>query len=101
MIGERIRVVGTGLRLVYPGLRLNRRRAGKTGGAFGQPAWRLRAGANDAESGGLLEKKRRIGRRGGNSSAYKLAERALVFLMDARAFRCPVLLNVRPDRGGR
>ena len=62
MIGERIRVVGTGFRPVYPGLRLNRRRAWKTGGAFGQPAWRLRAGANDAKSGGLLEKKRRAGR---------------------------------------
>ena len=101
MIGERIRVVGTGLRLVYPGLRLNRRRAGKTGGAFGQPAWRLRAGANNAKSGGLLKKKWPVLRRGSDSSTHELAERALVFLMDARAFRCPVLLNVRPDRGGR
>ena len=62
MIGERIRVVGTGLRSVYPGLRLNRRRAGETGSALGQPAGRLRAGANDAKSGGLLEKQRRAGR---------------------------------------
>src|SRR5258705_11092149 len=66
MIGERIRLVGTGLRPVYPGFRLNRRRAGKTGGALGQPAWRLRAGANDPTRAGRLGKGRRGGCRAGD-----------------------------------
>ena len=101
MIGERIRVAGTSSRLVYPGLRSNRRRAGETGITLVQPLRRLRARADDAKGVGLLELKWRCLRRWGENSAYELAERALVFLMDARAFGGPVRFNVRPDRGRR
>ena len=98
MIGERIRAAGTSSRLVYPGLRLNRRRAGKTGVTLVQPKRRLRTRADNAKGVGLLELKWRCLRRGGENSANELAERALVFLVDARAFGSPVRLYVRPDR---
>lgn len=72
------------------GLRYYWRRPGEAGVTLILPGKRVRPGADDADSVCLLEGQDWGMRRRSDRSAYELTQRALVFLVNARALRRPV-----------
>jgi hypothetical protein len=82
------------------GLRLCGWRPGEAWSAVSQPLGEERDTADDLEGFSVLRWRRRRARRRGESASDELTERAIVFLMNARAVWCPVIFDVRTHRRG-
>ena len=81
-------------------LRFYWRCARKAGCAVDEPRRRLGAGGRDVMRTSFADRKRGGVRRRSENTADELAERAVVFLVHARAFRRAVRLDVGSDRRG-
>jgi hypothetical protein len=82
------------------GLRLCGWRPGEAGSAVSQPLGEERETADNLERSCLKKRCRRPVCRCSESASGELAERAIVFLVDARAARRPVIFDVGTHRGG-
>jgi hypothetical protein len=90
------RAIGSGC---ADGLRLCGWRPGEAWSAVGQPLGEEWETADNLERFCLRKRLRRPIRRRGDSASDELAERAIVFLVDARAARRPMILDVGTHRG--
>ena len=82
------------------GLRLCGWRPGEAWSAVSQPLGEERETAGNLEGSCLRKRCGRPVRRRSDSAGDELAERAIVFLVDARAARRPMIFDVGTRRGG-
>jgi hypothetical protein len=87
------------LRCYATGLRLYGRRPGEAWSAVSEPLGEEWETAGNVEGFGVLKRRRRAIHRGGESARDELAERAIVFLVDARTAGVPMIFDVGTRRG--
>jgi hypothetical protein len=87
------------LRCYAMGLRLCGRRPGEAWSAVSEPLWEERETADNMEGFCVRERRRRAVCRRRESARDKLAERAIVFLVDAGTARRPMIFGVGTYRG--